>query len=142
MTMTPALDGVLEAALYVDDLDAAARFYGEILGLEEVIAHRPRHIFYRAGATIVLLFVAAETCTPPPPDSKLPVPPHGATGPGHLCFNVPRDALDDWVARISGAGIAIEADFCWPNGARSIYVRDPAGNSIEFAEPKLWERAA
>ena len=26
----------------------------------------------------------------------------------------------------------------WPNGARSIYVRDPAGNSLEFAEPALW----
>lgn len=140
--MTPDLHGVLEAALYVDDLDAAAGFYGDLLGLEEVIAHPPRHIFYRAGATIVLLFVAAQTRNPPPPDAQLPVPPHGATGPGHLCFNCPTDALDDWVSRLSMAGIAIEADFIWPNGARSVYVRDPAGNSVEFAEPKLWERAA
>ena len=41
------------------------------------------------------------------------------------------------------AGVAIEADFRWPGGdgvpgARSIYVRDPAGNSVEFAEPRLW----
>jgi catechol 2,3-dioxygenase-like lactoylglutathione lyase family enzyme len=34
--------------------------------------------------------------------------------------------------------VGIEADFSWPNGARSIYVRDPAGNSVEFAEPRLW----
>lgn len=33
---------------------------------------------------------------------------------------------------------AIEADFFWPNGARSIYFRDPSGNSIEFAEPSIW----
>ena len=33
---------------------------------------------------------------------------------------------------------AIEADFRWPNGARSIYVRDPAGNSIELADPAIW----
>ena len=26
----------------------------------------------------------------------------------------------------------------WPNGARSIYFRDPAGNSLECAEPGLW----
>ena len=37
------------------------------------------------------------------------------------------------------ADVAIEADFRWPgSNARSIYVRDPAGNSIEFAEPRLW----
>ncbi len=35
-------------------------------------------------------------------------------------------------------GIAIEADFDWPNGAHSIYFRDPSGNSLEIAEPKLW----
>ena len=142
MSDVPDLTGVLEAALYVDDLDAAAGFYGDVLGLEEVISHPPRHIFYRAGSTIVLLFVAHETRVPPRSDSALPVPPHGATGPGHLCFNAPAAALDGWVARLEAAGIAIEADFRWPNGARSVYVRDPAGNSIEFAEPKLWERAA
>jgi len=142
MSKMPDLDGVLEAALYVDDLDAAAHFYGDVLGLDEVISHPPRHIFYRAGATIVLLFVAEQTRVPPGSDSTLPVPPHGATGPGHLCFNTPAAALDEWVARLEAVGIAIEADFRWPNGARSVYVRDPAGNSIEFAEPKLWERAA
>ena len=47
-------------------------------------------------------------------------------------------ALKAWHERLESAGIEIEADFEWPNGARSIYVRDPAGNSIEFAEPKLW----
>ncbi|MGN6582964.1 MAG: glyoxalase/bleomycin resistance/extradiol dioxygenase family protein, partial [Rhizobiaceae bacterium] len=24
------------------------------------------------------------------------------------------------------------------SGGRSIYFRDPAGNSIEFAEPRIW----
>ena len=37
-----------------------------------------------------------------------------------------------------GAGIAIEADFEWPGGGRSIYFRDPAGNCLEFAEPRIW----
>lgn len=142
MAATPPISGVLEAALYVDDLDAASGFYGGVLGLEEVLRHDPRHVFFRAGQTIVLLFVAEETRKPVPPDARLPVPAHGATGPGHLCFNVPGEALDDWADTLTGAGVAIEADFHWPGGARSIYVRDPAGNSVEFAEPKLWERAA
>ncbi|TIX39705.1 MAG: glyoxalase/bleomycin resistance/extradiol dioxygenase family protein, partial [Mesorhizobium sp.] len=25
-----------------------------------------------------------------------------------------------------------------PQGGRSIYIRDPSGNSIEFAEPRIW----
>ena len=35
-------------------------------------------------------------------------------------------------------GIYIEADFEWPDGGRSIYFRDPAGNCLEFAEPRIW----
>jgi catechol 2,3-dioxygenase-like lactoylglutathione lyase family enzyme len=34
--------------------------------------------------------------------------------------------------------VEIEADFHWPAGGRSIYFRDPSGNSLEFAEPKIW----
>ncbi|MDQ2088839.1 VOC family protein [Marimonas arenosa] len=134
----PAINNVLEAALYVDDLEAAAAFYGGVLGLEEVRRHEPRNIFYRAGNTIVLLFVAVETRKPPAPGDPLPVPPHGADGPGHLCFAMDAEDIEKMVETLVGAGIEIEADFRWPNGARSVYVRDPAGNSIEFAEPKLW----
>lgn len=138
---TPAMNGVLEAALYVDDLDAAAGFYGGVLGLEQVIRHDPRHVFFRCGSAVVLLF-RAEHSRIAPAAGALPVPPHGADGPGHLCFSVPGPSLDAWAAHLTRAGVGIEADYHWPNGARSIYVRDPAGNSVEFAEPKLWERTA
>ena len=40
--------------------------------------------------------------------------------------------------RLTEAGVGIETEFEWPQGGRSIYVRDPAGNSIEFAEPRIW----
>ena len=70
-----------------------------------------------------------------------PVPVHGATGSGHACFRVPGPALDFWVKKLEEAGVSIEADFFWPNGARSIYFRDPAGNSLECAEPGLWNIA-
>ncbi|WBU61921.1 VOC family protein [Paracoccus albus] len=137
--MMPPMLGVLEAALYADDLEAARGFYGDLLGLTELTAREGRHIFFRCETTVVLVFRPEVTRKPLEPDAVLPVPSHGADGPGHLCFSVPMDALDDWVNRLSHAGVAIESDFFWPNGARSIYVRDPAGNSIEFASPKLWE---
>ena len=62
-------------------------------------------------------------------------PAHGSRGPGHVAFAAAADELDGWRERLDG-GVAIEADFRWPSGARSIYVRDPAGNSVEFAEPR------
>lgn len=131
--------GMLEAALYAGDLDAAERFYGGVLGLERIVRVGVRHVFYRVGGGVLLIFNPSETCKPPG-NADLPVPPHGAQGSGHFCFAVEGAALDDWRARLEAAGVEIEADFQWPNGACSIYFRDPAGNSLEMAEPRLWAR--
>ena len=65
------------------------------------------------------------------------MPPHGMEGEGHVCFRASAAELEAWKARLSEKGVAIEADFEWPKGGRSIYFRDPAGNCLEFAEPKL-----
>ncbi|TPW27450.1 VOC family protein [Pararhizobium mangrovi] len=133
----PPLGGILESALYAHDLDAAEHFYATVLGLAKVTRVDGRHVFFRCGASMVLIFDPAATqAAPSNPD--LPVPPHGAEGEGHLCFAVPQAELDPWVDRLKAAGVAIEADFRWPNGARSIYFRDPAGNSLECADPALW----
>ncbi len=131
------IDGILETALYVDDLNAAEAFYGELLGLERVLRAGDRHVFYRCGPGILLIFNRTETLKPPPADA-LPVPPHGTTGPGHVCFRLDGPAIDRMVEKLNKAGIVIESDFRWPTGARSLYFRDPAGNSLECAEPRLW----
>ena len=134
--MTPA--GILESALYVDDLDKAEKFYGEVLGLKRITRVEGRHVFFRCGEGVLLLFNADATEVPPPVDAKLPVPPHGTRGPGHLCFRADGEEIEVWRHDLEKKGVAIEADFEWPNGGRSIYFRDPAGNSLEFAEPKIW----
>ncbi|MEM9852107.1 MAG: VOC family protein [Pseudomonadota bacterium] len=134
--MTPP-DAILETALYVDDLDRAHTFYGGTLGLSEVMRADGRHRFYGCGPGMLLIFLEGATETSGGP---FPVPGHGARGPGHMCFRVPGETLDTWAVHLQSQGIEIEADFCWPTGARSIYVRDPAGNSVEFSEPKLWDR--
>jgi len=137
----PALTGVLEAAVYVDDLDAAEGFYGGLLGLERIIRVERRHVFFRCGGTVVLAFVAEATEQPPAPEA-LPVPPHGARGPGHICLALRGADLDAMVTHLTAHGVAIESDFHWPHGPRSVYVRDPAGNSVEFADPALWSKTA
>ncbi|MFN3937289.1 MAG: VOC family protein [Gemmobacter sp.] len=133
----PRIAGVLEAALYADDLDAARAFYGGFLALPEIAAQEGRHVFFRCGGTVLLIFRPAVSRRPAGPDA-LPVPPHGAEGAGHVCLTVAESDLDALARRLRAGGIAIEADFHWPHGPRSIYVRDPAGNSVEFAAPALW----
>ncbi|PSJ60181.1 VOC family protein [Pseudaminobacter soli (ex Li et al. 2025)] len=130
--------GILESALYVADLDAAEAFYGEVMGLERIAKVPGRHVFFRCGPGVLLLFNADATRHPPAPDAKLPVPPHGTVGQGHLCFSGTADEIERWKAHLEAKGIAIEADFEWPSGGRSIYFRDPSGNSLEIAEPRIW----
>ncbi|EPX85005.1 VOC family protein [Salipiger mucosus] len=130
---------LLEAAVYCTDLDAAEDFYGRVLGLKRLLRVKNRHVFFRVGPGVLLVFNPDETVKPPG-NPDLPVPPHGARGEGHVCLAMPGAALDPWRHRLEAAGVEIEADFEWPNGARSIYVRDPGGNSVELADPALWAR--
>jgi len=130
--------GILETVIYAVDLDATERFYADVLGMVPFSKLAGRQLFYRCGDQVLLIFNPRATVVPPPADAKLPVPPHGATGDGHVCFRANRDEIDAWKSRLEAVGIAIEADFVWPSGGRSIYFRDPAGNCLEFAEPKIW----
>ena len=131
------IEGILETALYADDLDEAEAFYGDVLGLEKIRRGGNRHIFYRCGSGVLLIFNPAETSVPIA-DDPFPVPIHGAKGPGHICFFVAHDDLDAMARRLQGAGVPVESELTWPNGARSIYFRDPAGNSLECASRTLW----
>lgn len=128
---------ILETALYVRDVAEAITFYRDIIGLEPVGKVSERNAFFRCGDGILLIFKAEETLKPPVPGS-LPVPPHGTTGPGHVCFAASREEIDGWRKHLVKHAIAIETELEWPNGARSLYFRDPSGNSLELAEPKLW----
>ena len=134
----PAPRALLEAAVYVDDLDAARKFYRDILGLQLFQEVLGRHMFFALGPSVLLVFNPTAT-NQPPGNPKMPVPPHGARGPGHVCFAMNRAEIAAMEARLRAAGVEIDTSFEWPNGARSLYVRDPAGNSVEFAEPWLWD---
>ncbi|MES0039393.1 VOC family protein [Mesorhizobium sp. M0046] len=134
--MTPS--AILESALYVTDLAAAERFYSGVLRLDPLGKVDGRHLFFRCGDGVLLIFNAEATKVPPASDAKLKVPPHGAVGEGHLCFAASADEIPRWKAHLEAKKIAIESEFEWPQGGRSIYIRDPSGNSIEFAEPRIW----
>jgi catechol 2,3-dioxygenase-like lactoylglutathione lyase family enzyme len=124
---------IVETAVYVDDLDAAERFYHGILGLPVFAREEGRHVFFRVGDQSVLL--------PFLPDAALKsgqVAPHGAKGPGHFAMGIAPEDLTAWNEHLQGHAIAIEEEVQWPRGGRSIYFRDPAGNSVELLTPGLW----
>lgn len=137
LNIPPALPGVLETVLYARDLVPIEDFYRRVFGIRPFQAVAGRHLFYRLGSQMLLIFNPEASRIPPGHDA-LPVPPHGTHGEGHVCFRSTRDDLVRWRHRLQSLHIPIEADFEWPRGGHSIYFRDPAGNCIEFAEPRIW----
>jgi catechol 2,3-dioxygenase-like lactoylglutathione lyase family enzyme len=133
----PEPSGILETVLYARDLDAIIDFYRRVFGLEPFAIAERRHVFYKYGSQMLLIFNPDVTRVPPPPNA-LPVPPHGMVGEGHVCFRARGDDIAVWRSRLAALGVPIEADFEWPRGGRSIYFRDPAGNCLELAEPRIW----
>jgi catechol 2,3-dioxygenase-like lactoylglutathione lyase family enzyme len=132
--MDPSVEivAVVETATYVDDLDAAETFYRDVLGLEVIGREAGRHVFFRVGDGVVLAFN---------PEATLKgdvLPPHGARGPGHIALGVRAEHLDEWRRRLEGHRVVIEREVTWPRGGRSLYFRDPAGNSVELVTPGLW----
>jgi len=123
--------GILETCLYASDLEAAERFYLDVLGLRFLSRVKGRHVFFRCGPGVFLVFNPAATSAPG-------FPPHGANGPGHVAFRVPSGELEQWRERLRNNSVAIEAEVDWPKGGHSIYFRDPAGNSIELASAAVW----
>ena len=137
-TRRPVIARVLEACLYAPDIESAERFYADVLGLERYSAVEGRHVFFRCGAGMFLLFNPERTSREPSRVNESLVPAHGATGPGHVAFAIAETDIPAWRARLERARVAVESEVRWPRGGTSLYFRDPAGNSVELASPRLW----
>jgi catechol 2,3-dioxygenase-like lactoylglutathione lyase family enzyme len=132
ITPEHAIEKIVETAIYGDDLPAMEAFYREVLGLEFISRLEGRHTFLRAGTSVLLLFRAEETLK-----GDL-LTPHGTTGPGHFAMGIPTASLEVWRQRLMEHGVPIELETDWPRGGKSLYFRDPAGNSVELITRGLW----
>src|SRR5262245_29350702 len=107
---------ILETSLYVDDLARAEQFYRDVLGLVLVGKQEGRHVFFRCGQRMLLLFNPLGSR-----ESSDQFPGHGSFGPGHAAFGVSEQSLDRWSAWLTERGVAIERVLDWPQGGRSLY---------------------
>ncbi len=123
MPDAPPVSGISELVLEVSNLDAARRFYRDLLGFEETLYGEGRddRLWYLIGSSARL---------------GLWTPQVGlAGGRGgahvHFAFQLPREALDPLLERLRAAGVEVEGPI--QLGAdRAIYVTDPDGNVVEF----------
>jgi catechol 2,3-dioxygenase-like lactoylglutathione lyase family enzyme len=130
----PKLKRIYETVLYATDVAAAAAFYAELLGLRSV--EKPDELaaaFRLPDGGMLLLFDPTHASA-----AGRRVPSHGATGPGHVAFAVAPGELDRWAPELRARGVEIEMEIVWDGRGRSLYVRDPAGNSVELVEGDIW----
>jgi catechol 2,3-dioxygenase-like lactoylglutathione lyase family enzyme len=126
---------VHETVLYGDDVAALAAFYTDVVGLRPVSSPDDHSAAFRLDdGGMLLLFTAARSSAP----GRF-VPSHGTHGEGHVAFKLGDGDLDACAAHLADQAVEVEREITWPLGGRSIYVRDPAGNSVEFVEGEIWD---
>jgi catechol 2,3-dioxygenase-like lactoylglutathione lyase family enzyme len=128
----PPIIQIVETAIYVDDLDRAEAFYGDVLGLVLFKREPGRHAVFRVGDGVLLLFNPDETIKGTHP------PAHGSKGAGHFALGIARESYEEWRKHLLQHGVTIESEVNWPAGGRSIYFFDPAGNLAELVTPGVW----
>jgi len=127
------INQIKETCLYVKDLTASKVFYHDLLGFPIIGSVANRHVFFRAGSSILLCFNATTTKN----DTKLP--PHFGEGQLHFAFEVPNDAYEDWKKHITQNNILIEKEVIWRKNLKSFYFRDPDKHCVEIVMVGIWD---
>ncbi|HEY3191978.1 MAG TPA: VOC family protein [Solirubrobacterales bacterium] len=123
MADPPSVTGISELVLEVSDLEAARRFYRDVLGFEETL--------YGEGAEGRYWYLVGETARLGLWTEQVGLA--GGRGGAHVhyAFNVADEEIDRLQSRIEEAGAEVEGPIQLGPG-RAIYVTDPDGNVVEF----------
>jgi catechol 2,3-dioxygenase-like lactoylglutathione lyase family enzyme len=133
----PQVTGLLETALYVEDVGRAREFYTRVLGFLTMTVDDRFCAMAVPGRHVLLLFrQGASSLGVSIPGGS--IPPHDGSGQLHLAFSIARSEWDDWHATLNSHSIPIEGEVTWPMGGRSIYFRDPDGHLVELATSGIW----
>ena len=132
----PAIGGLLESSLYVDDMNRSVAFFERILELRAMFRSE-RLTAFDAGRSGVLLVFTRGASKADSASSIGVVPGHDGNGPLHMAFAISASSYDDWRRHLTDLGIAIYSEVRWPRGGRSLYFHDPDGHVLELAPPGL-----
>jgi catechol 2,3-dioxygenase-like lactoylglutathione lyase family enzyme len=125
---------IKETCLYIQDLEQAIAFYNGILGLDVIDQVPGKHVFFRAGSSVLLCF------NPDDSKNKTSPPAHYGGGKQHFAFEVPKMDYEKCKEVITGKGIKIIDEVIWNKGDKSFYFEDPAGNVLEILpENAIWD---
>lgn len=126
---------IKETCLYVNDLSACKSFYHDLLGLEVINEVVGKHVFFRAGTSVLLCFLPENSKTQDTP------PPHYAHGKQHIAFEVAAKDYEDSKNSLRSKGIVITYEHTWPHGRKSAYFEDNQGHVLEIVPSGLWDSA-
>ena len=126
----PTILGLLESALYVEDMQRSVDFYRRVFGFP-VLFTSDRLSALRVAPRQVLVVIKQGTDAEP---TVLPfgtIPPTDGKGDLHLAFGIPPDELDQWRKTLERYEVRVESELEWPEGGHSLYFRDPDHHCIE-----------
>lgn len=113
--------------VFVRDLEVAAKWYGELLGLRVIHRWDPEPIFLGVGGTALALFLADGPKRGKPADASATSEPYWH----RVAWRTTRDGFDAAQRHLAERGIVfrgpIDHDIAW-----SIYFSDPDGNPLEI----------
>ena len=133
MSAPPPVSGISELVLEVSDLEAARRFYRDVLGFEETL--------YGEGAEGRYWYLVGETARLGIWTEQVGLA--GGRGGAHVHYalNVPDSEIDGLKERVASAGAEVEGPIQLGPG-RAIYITDPDGNVVEFWSQEMAVYAA
>jgi len=124
---------IKETCIYYRDLELAKQFYHERLGLPIITYEKGKHLFLRAGTSVLLCF------NPDDSMQKKTPPAHYTEGKCHFAFEVSREEYQKHKEELVAKGIIITQQITWKNGQESFYFEDPIGNVLEIVPEGIWE---
>lgn len=127
----PAIRGLAEIVIFVDDLERSLRFYRDLLGLEVISPPSLKAVFLRVGAEVG--GVPQQIVLVPRPT------PLGATSANkadrdlhHIGLEVPAAEFEAERTRIAGQGISVRAGEHPFLPVEAFYIDDPDGHEVEI----------
>ncbi len=124
---------IKETCIYISNVERTRVFYHEMLGLPLISLVEGKHVFFRAGESVLLCFVAGDSL------KQNTLPPHGARGIIHFAFEVTKEDYPSIMQQIKEKQIVILHEHIWKNGLQSFYFRDPDLNMLEIAQEGIWD---